>query len=89
MPKSKKKDKWISIEYEGVTYRSVASCSKAIGIGKNVIYNGLKKGLNIYQIVDKYYNSGPQEQYLKSMKVKFMSLELLFVESTILIPQLL
>lgn len=59
MPKSKKKDKWISIEYEGVTYRSVASCSKAIGISKTVIYNGLKKGLNIYQIVDKYYNSGP------------------------------
>ena len=59
MPKSKKKDKWISIEYEGVTYKSVASCAKGINIGKAVIYNGLKKGLDIYQIVDKYYNSGP------------------------------
>lgn len=59
MPPSKKKDKCISLEYSGVTYRSVASCAEGIGIGKAVIYNGLRKGLDIYQIVDKHYNSGP------------------------------
>lgn len=53
------KDKWISIEYEGVNYRSVAACAEAIGIGKGVLYRGFKKKLNIYQIVERHNTHGP------------------------------
>ena len=57
--KLKRENKLMPIEYEGVKYKSIAECCRALNIDKEIIYNKVRNK----------YNSNSSDNYLKEIKI--------------------